>query len=115
MSKYIWSIAVVGLIVLTASQEASAGRRHWRRRRSVWYAQPAVMAPAPSYSAPAAVAPQTGATQVPNSGYRSYSYDPTPVYQAPAAPAYRQLPPSERRFYRADRKAHGLSWYENQW
>ena len=49
MWKFIWSASVVGLVVLTVNQEASAGRRH---RRSVWYA--------PSY-APVAVAPQAAA------------------------------------------------------
>jgi hypothetical protein len=107
MSKSIWSAAVVGLIVLTLSQEASAGRRH---RRPVWYA--------PSY-APVAVAPQAAApatAQAPRgaNSYRSYSYDSTPVYQAPAAPAYRSQAPSESNFFRADRKMHGLSWYRNQ-
>jgi hypothetical protein len=108
MSKSIWSAAVIVLSVLTLSQEASAGRRH---RRSVWYA--------PSY-APVAVAPQAAAPAMARApgganSYRSYSYDPTPVYRAPAAPVYRAQAPSESRFFRADRKAHGLSWYQNQW
>ncbi len=117
MLKLISSAAVVGVVMLTVTQDASAG---WRRRCR--YAE-TYYAPAPVVTmAPAASAPATGAAAMAQSGsgstYRSYSYDSStaPAYQVPAPNVYRQpsRAPSEANFFRADRKMHGLSWYRNQ-
>lgn len=113
MYKFVSAAAMVGLLVLTVSQEASAG---WRRRcRTVWYPPVAAAVPAPAASAPVVNSPAmarsgNGAT------YRSYSYDAGPAYRAAPGYSYSQptLEPSQSRFFRADRKAHGLSWYRNQ-
>jgi hypothetical protein len=117
MSKLISSVAVVGLIVLSVSQDASAGWRRRSRRAETYYAPAPVVTMAPAASAPAAGAPamaQSGS----GSTYRSYSYDSgtAPAYQVPTPNVNRQpsRAPSEANFFRADRKMHGLSWYRNQ-
>jgi hypothetical protein len=117
MFKLISFAAVVGLVMLTVTQDASAGWRRRCRHDETYYA-PA--APAVTM-APAASAPAAGAPAVAQSGsgssYRSYSYDSgtAPAYQVPAPYMSRQpaRAPSESNFFRADRKMHGLSWYRN--
>jgi hypothetical protein len=115
MFKLLSSLAVVGLVMLTVTQDASAGwRRRCRQDESVWYSEP-VVTTAPVVNAPVAPAPAM-AQSGNGSTYRSYSYDSAPAYQAPAPYVYRQpaREPSQSNFFRADRKAHGLSWYRNQ-
>jgi hypothetical protein len=119
MSKIILPAVVLASIALVACDDASAG---WRRRSACCVPAPAVVVtPAhattdyPAAPAPVAVAPRTNPPIASAPGapaYRSFSYDSTYV---PAQPYAQPLPPSERRFYRADRKAHGLSWYQNRW
>ena len=117
MFKLISSAAVVGFVVLTVTQDASAGWRRRCRQDETYYAPAPVVKMAPAASAPAAGAPavaQSGS----GSTYRSYSYDSgtAPAYQVPGPNVYRQpaRAPSEANFFRADRKMHGLSWYRNQ-
>ena len=126
MSKIILPVLVLASIALVVCDDASAG---WRQRSACCVPAPAVVvAPAPATTyypaapAPVAVAPSTNppvasAQRAP--AYRSYSYDSAPAsggtYVVPAPSYVQPLPPSERRFYRADRKAHGLSWYQNRW
>lgn len=107
MGKTIASLLVVGTIVLTVSQDASAGRRSCRNGSGYYYnytAAPAATAPAP------AVAQNNGS----GTTYRSYSYDPAPVgtVQSPA-PAYTFRTPTMERampyMFRADRKMFGLA------
>jgi hypothetical protein len=43
--------------------------------------------------------------------YRSFSYDPGQMVRAPAMQSQSSSAPSQSRFFRADRKMHGLSWY----
>jgi hypothetical protein len=115
MFKLFSSAAIVGLVLLTVTQDASAGwRRRCRQSESVWYAAP-VVTTAPAASAPAPRAPAM-AQSGNGSTYRSYSYDSAPAYQAPAPYVSRQpaREPSQANFFRADRKMHGLSWYRNQ-
>jgi hypothetical protein len=126
MLKIILPAAVLASICLVVSDSASAG---WRRRSACCVPAPAVVvAPAPATTyypatpAPVAVAPSRNppiASAPSAPAYRSYSYDSATVnngtYVVPAQPYAQPLPPSERRFYRADRKAHGLSWYQNRW
>jgi isopentenyl diphosphate isomerase/L-lactate dehydrogenase-like FMN-dependent dehydrogenase len=117
MFKLISLAAVVGVVTLTVTQDASAGwRRRWRQRET-FYAPAPVVTTAPAASVPAAHAPavaQSGS----GTTYRSYSYDSgtAPAYQVPAPNSYRQpaREPSQANFFRADRKMHGLSWYRNQ-
>jgi len=117
MSKLISTAAVVGVVMLTVTQDASAG---WRRRcqqsETVWYTPAPVVTTAPAASAPAVTPAPAVAQSANGSTYRSYSYNPAPAYQAPAPNVYRQpaQEPSQANFFRADRKAHGLSWYRNQ-
>ncbi len=114
MSKFVSIAAALALLVLTVSQDASAG---WRRcrRQTVWYAPATVAAPAPVASPPP-VNSQAVPRTANGSTYRSYSFEPTTVAPAPAPYTYSQptLAPSQARFFRADRKAHGMSWYRNQ-
>jgi hypothetical protein len=117
MFKLISSAAVVGVVMMTLTQDASAGWRRRSRRAETYYAPaPAVMM-APAAAAPAAPGPAM-ARSGNSSTYRSYSYDSgtAPAYQVPAPNVYRQpsRAPSEANFFRADRKMHGLSWYRNQ-
>jgi|SRR5579872_4616739 len=113
MLKYISLAAAVGLIVLASTHDASAGRRC--RRSSVYYYYSSPPAASPVYSGTPANA--STMAQAPGAGYtyRSYSYDSGPVYQSPGPAATQPLAPSQTRFFRADRKAHGLSWYQNRW
>jgi hypothetical protein len=117
MFKLISSVALVGLVMVTVTQDASAGWRRRCRRSETVYAPAPVVTMAPTASAPAAGAPamaQSGS----GSTYRSYAYDSgtAPAYQVPAPNLSRQpsRAPSEANFFRADRKMHGLSWYRNQ-
>jgi hypothetical protein len=117
MFKLISSVTAVGLIVLSVTEDASAGWRRRCRNAETYYAPAPVVTMAPAASAPADRAPamaQSGS----GSTYRSYSYDSgtAPAYQVPAPNVYRQpsRAPSEANFFRADRKMHGLSWYRNQ-
>jgi hypothetical protein len=117
MFKLISSVAIVGLVMSTVTQDASAGWRRRCRDAETYYAPAPVVTMAPAASAPAAGAPamaQSGS----GSTYRSYSYDPgtAPAYQVPAPNVNRQpaREPSQANFFRADRKMHGLSWYRNQ-
>jgi len=112
MWRTVASMLVVGMIGLTFTQEASAGRRAWRRQACCCYytapamvqTAPAAMQPAPAAPVkpayqdiappappvtPAASAPtpapaiaQTAATA---QNYRSYSYDSPKATPAPAA------------------------------
>ena len=117
MFKLISSVAVVGVVMLTVTQDASAGWRRRSRRAETYYAPAPVVTMAPAASAPAAGAPAVAQSRS-GSTYRSYSYDSgtAPTYQVPAPSVYRQpsRAPSEANFFRADRKMHGLSWYRNQ-
>lgn len=113
MLKLISTAMVVGLLVCTVSQDASAGRRRCRQHDTVWYS------PAPvTMATPAGSAYQENAPAMAQSGngysYRSFSYDSSPNVQMQTARPYRTVAPSESRFFRADRKMHGLSWYSNQ-
>gem|GEM_PF-5791064 len=64
------------------------------------------MTTAPAAQAPAVARSGNGYS------YRSFSYDPGQTYAAPVYQTYLQpLAPSQSRFFRADRKTHGLSWY----
>jgi hypothetical protein len=116
MFKLNSSVAVVGLVMLSVTHDASAG---WRRRcrHGETYAPAPMVTMAPTSNAPAAGAPAV-AQSGNGSSYRSYSYDSgtAPAYQAPAPYVNRQpsRAPSEANFFRADRKMHGLSWYRNQ-
>src|SRR5258708_4178687 len=107
MFKLISFVAVVGLVMLTVTQDASAGWRRRCRHDEMYYAPAPVVTMAPAATAPAAGAPamaQSGS----GSSYRSYSYDSgtAPAYQVPAPSVYRQpsRTPSEANFFRADRK-----------
>jgi hypothetical protein len=117
MFKLISFAAVVGVVMLTVTQDASAGWRRRYRHGETYYSPAPVVTMAPAASAPAARAPamaQSGS----GTTYRSYSYDSgtAPAYQVPAPNVNRQpsRAPSEANFFRADRKMHGLSWYRNQ-
>ena len=112
MFRFISTATAAGLLVVTISHDASAGWRRWQRCQPGWYAAPVAVVPAPNLN----VTPAPVMAQSPSgSSYRSYSYEPVPAYQAPAPSVSSQpvLAPSQSRFFRADRKAHGLSWYRN--
>jgi len=111
MSKLFVAAALVSGIVLSVSQQASARCRRyrdWTPTYQNYYTAPA---------ATAAAAPAIAQGNVGGYSYRSFSYDAAPapvVSAAPARPAYRPLDPSQSHFFRADRKAHGLSWYRTE-
>jgi len=108
MLKFVAFSAIVGSIVLSFSQDASAAGRRCRRYTSVWYVPAPVAATVPAPRAPAVAQSGSG------SSYRSFSYDSGPTYIAPAPQYQPSLAPSQSRFFRADRKVHGLSWYRLQ-
>src|SRR5689334_1211015 len=109
MPKLLLSAALVATIVLTSSHEASARRRCYRQWAPAYQSY--------SYAAPA---PAVAGQNPGGYSYRSYSYDtaaPSAVYRAPSPPVYQSyqpLAPSQSHFFRADRKAHSLSWYRTQ-
>ena len=111
MSELLASCALAGALVLMVSHDASARwrhRRYWAPTYQYYYA------PAQAATAPPVARSGTGYS------YRSFSYDTAgaaPYVAPPAAPVYRYqqpLAPSQSHFFRADRKAHGLSWYRTE-
>jgi hypothetical protein len=111
MSKTIASLLVVGTIVLTVSQDASAGRRNCRNGGGYYYNNTA----APVVTSPAPVSPAVAQNNSGGMTYRSYSYDPAPVAAMQGrAPAYSFRKPTMIQnpapyMFRADRKMWGLA------
>jgi len=121
MLKYITSAVLAGSFAFAAPQNASAccgGLFGLCGNKSTCNSAPAASAceaqpgapstPAATPDMPDVAPPAPTTAQNSTTRYRTYSYDPTPAYRAPAARSYSNSRSSQQNQFSAGRKMFGL-------